>query len=175
MKLIAGIVALGLGIAAVPVEGQSSVTFDGQRLVFAWQGENPGEHIKEFIPPGEKLESWTRLASIREYPEQKDPKTAAANLVGQLKKDYPQARSAVQENDATGEVLVDFVVWPPDESFVEFDVFRYARRDGGGLVAQQYALRDYKDPKGFLRDLKPVRERLVNLMAETGLKLTGGG
>jgi hypothetical protein len=71
---------------------------------------------------------------------------------------------------AIGEIVVDFVTWPAAESFVEFNVFKYGRREGGGLVAQQYALRDYKDPRGFMRGLKPVRARLIKLMTEGGLR-----
>jgi hypothetical protein len=150
-----------------------SVTFDGQTLIFAAQSENQGETVREYIPAGQRLESWTRLASIREYPNLNDPKAVVANLIQALKQQNPQARSAVAENRESGEIVVDFVTWPPDESFVEFNVFKYSRTEGGGLIAHQYALRDYEDPKGFLRGLKPVRARLVKLMAEEGLKATG--
>jgi hypothetical protein len=74
------------------------------------------------------------------------------------------------ENPATGEVIVDFVTWPADHAFVEFNVFKYARRAGGGLIAQQYALRDHQDTTAFLRGLRPVRERLGGLMAKEGLR-----
>jgi hypothetical protein len=67
-------------------------------------------------------------------------------------------------------VIVDFVTWPADRAFVELNIFKYARKPGGGLVAQQYALRDYQDTTGFLRSLGPVRERLVGLMAKEGLR-----
>jgi hypothetical protein len=166
------IAAAGL---AGPAESsaQQSVTFDGRTLVLAWEGENRMERIREYIPENEKLDSWTTLASIRHYPNLNDPKAVVANLVRLLKQKTPKAPSAVQDNANTGEVVVDFVTWPPDESFVEFNVWKYRRADTGGLVAHQYALRDYQDPKGFLRRLKPVRERLVRLMAERGLVLSG--
>jgi hypothetical protein len=70
----------------------------------------------------------------------------------------------------TGDVIVDFVVWPPDVSFVEFNVFKYSKREEGGIEAQQYAVRAYgKEGQEFLKGLKAVRERLVPLMAEDGL------
>jgi hypothetical protein len=47
---------------------------------------------------------------------------------------------------------------------------KYRRKPGGGLVAQQSALRDYQDVTAFLRGLKPVRERLVGLMAKEELR-----
>jgi hypothetical protein len=67
--------------------------------------------------------------------------------------------------------MVDFVTWMPDNSFAEFNVFKYSKRQGGGLVAQQYALRAYKGITNFLKGLGPVRKRLVDLMATEGLHL----
>src|SRR5262249_49725865 len=68
---------------AVHADGQAPpgrLAFDGQILVFAWQGGNPGETVREYLPAGEKLESWTKLASIREYPKLDDPRASAVNL-----------------------------------------------------------------------------------------------
>lgn len=143
-----------------------SVQFDGYVLDLAWQGANPGETIKEFIPAGETLDTWTRLASIREYTELNDPQAAVGALVRQLKQKYPDSRSAIIENPTTGEVIVDFVLWPPDASFVEFNVFKYGRKPEGGMIAEQYALRAYQDQEAFLKGLRPVRERLVELMTQ---------
>jgi hypothetical protein len=36
------------------------------------------------------------------------------------------------ENPKTGDVMVDFVTWVPDNSFAEFNVFKYSKRQGGG-------------------------------------------
>jgi hypothetical protein len=162
------ILVLALGLAwAVHADGQippTRLAFDGRIPVLAWQGGTPGEAVREYIPPGEKL------ASIREYPKLDDPRAVAANLVRALKQQNPAAQSAMIENPATGEVMVDFVTWPADRAFVEFNIFKYARKPGGGLVAQQYALREYQDTTGFLRSLRPVCDRLVGLMAREGLR-----
>ena len=177
MRYGLGITILGLAAALGPLglrraeaQQRESVSFDGQTLVLAAQGENPGETVKEYIPAGEELKSWTRLASVREYPELNEPRAVVANLIQALKQQNPQAQHAVIENPKTGEVVVDFVTWPADQSFVEFNVFKYAKRAGGGLVAHQYALRDYQDPRAFMSGLKPVRTRLVKLMTEGGLR-----
>jgi hypothetical protein len=162
------ILVLALGLAwAVHADGQvppPRLAFDGQILVLAWQGGTPGEVVREYIPFGEKL------ASIREYAKLDDPRAVAANLVRALKQQNPAAQSAMIENPATGEVMVDFVTWLVDRAFVEVNIFKYARKPGGGLVAQQYALREYQDTTGFLRSLRPVRDRLVGLMAREGLR-----
>lgn len=153
------------------VHQKETIQFDGQTLIFAFQGTNPSENFKEYIPAGEKLESWTKLASIREYPALKDAKAVATNLLHVLARQNPQAPSKMFENPKTGDVMVDFVTWMPDNSFAEFNVFKYSKRQGGGLVAQQYALRAYKDITNFLKGLGPVRKRLVDLMATEGLHL----
>jgi len=145
---------------------EDTVNFDGQTLVLRWEGENPGETIKEYIPADQKLDSWTRLASIRTYSELDDPAALAGGVIKQLKKDYPDSPCAIIENPETGEVVIDFVLWPADLSFVEFNVFKYAKGEDGGVIAEQYALRDYEDSEGFLKGLRPVRERLVNLMTK---------
>lgn len=145
---------------------EDTVNFDGQTLVLRWEGENPGETIKEYIPADQKLDSWTKLASIRTYAELDDPAALAGAVIKQLKNDYPDSPCAIIENPETGEVVIDFVLWPADLSFVEFNVFKYAKGEDGGVIAEQYALRDYDDSEGFLKGLRPVRERLVNLMTK---------
>jgi hypothetical protein len=155
---------------------RESVKFDGQTLELAWENDDPSETIKEFIPAGENLEAWTHLASIREYPNLNDPKQVVDNLVRLVKERSPQSPAGILENPKTGAVIIHFVVWPegqksPEDSpFVEFNIFRYQKRTGGGLVAQQYALRDYKRIKEFLRKLPDVRTRLIDEMAKSGLQ-----
>ncbi len=151
---------------------KQSVQFDGNLLDLASQVESDGQVLREYIPAGETLEHWTKLAAIREYDALDDPKGVVVRMLQQLKRQYPDSPGAMMENPTTGEIIVDFVVWPPDASFVEFNVFKYQKRAGGGLIAEQYALREYQDTEGFLKGLRPVRERLVELMTE-GLQQGG--
>jgi hypothetical protein len=150
---------------------KEKVRFDGATLFLAWQGDTSVGSIKEYIPDGEQLQSWTKLASIREHPKLDDPQAVAVDLLRELKEQNPQAQGAAFAKPATGEVVVDFVMWPPDRSFVEFNIFKYAKKEGGGVIAQQYALREYRDITGFMRGLKPVRQRLIELMFKTGLEI----
>jgi len=163
--------AAGQGEQAA-ADGGDVVSFDGQTLVLAAQGENDNEQVLEFIPKGEKLDRWTRLASVRVYDKSQDPKLLAGGLVKQVKMAYPQAPCAIMEHAATGASIVDFVVGPADGSMVEFNIFKYSRMDDGRVVAEQYAIRRTGDVRGFLaRELRPLRERLLPLMAEEGLRL----
>jgi hypothetical protein len=169
-------VAVAFALVALPAfaldafPGARAVSFDGRKLVQAAQGGTAVERWREFLPEGDKLDRWTRLASIREYPTHADPKALALALQATLKRNQPSAPSSFIENKATGEVIVDFIAWPPDRAFTEFNLFRYGKRDGGGVVAQQYAIRVYGDATTFLRGLKAERVRLLNAMAKDGLQ-----
>ena len=155
------------------VPRKESVEFDGQKLWLAFEGKTENELIhetvKEYIPEKQELQSWTRLASIRKYPRLNDPLKVAKGLVSALKRQNPQAPSRILHDEKENVVLVDFVTWTRDGKYAEFNVFRYSREAEGGLIAQQYAVRDYDDVPAFLKNLRPLRERLVKEMSESGL------
>jgi len=159
--------------AAVPAS-KEWVEFNGQRLVFAFEGKNPVEILREYIPTGEKLDSWTQFAAIHEYPAQIDPMVFARTMADALKKKNPAFQSAIHQNDKTGEVMIDFVMWPADTSFIEFNVFRLQKKEGGGIVAQQYAVRAYEKQMDFMKGLAALRAKLLPLMGTNGLTIHGG-
>lgn len=177
MRYLAALAAMACLVSPLVADeprpaANEQVHFDGETLRLAFEGEDPAATIKEYLPAGEKLESWTRLAAIRRFSNLDDPVAYATATIKELKAKYPQSPSAVIENPKTGAVVLDFVVWPEDASFVEFNVFRYEKRPGGGLVSQQYAIRAYGDQaESFLMGLRPVRERLVEKMAGEGLQV----
>lgn len=151
---------------------KESVTFDGHTLYLASEEKNSSVHLREYLTKGETFEHWTRLAGIFEYPRDNDVKAVVSRLIDGLKKANPDAKSAVIENPTTGELIVDFVTWPPGVAFVEFNVFLYGKNPAGGLIAKQYAVREYKDTTAFLKKLKDERTRLVELMAAGNFKVS---
>lgn len=146
------------------------VEFDGKKLKLAWQSENPELPVEEFIPADETLEKWTRLASIRRFPDLDDPKSLAATTVETVNASYPGAPTNMFDNPESEDAIIEFVVDAPDESFVEYNLFKYAKDPKGGVIAQQYALRTYGDKEKFLKHLKSVRQSLLDEMATTGLQ-----
>lgn len=157
-------------------ESKESLTFAGETLELAWQGSNQGESVREFIPEGEELESWTKLASIREYDELNDVPALVGAFVRVLKERYPRSTAQIFENDETGASMIEFTVWPGDGEmldapFVEYNIFKYEKRPEGGAVAQQYALRAYSDTEEFLKKLEPNKKRLLDEMGDKGLQV----
>lgn len=167
------IVALVVSVTSA-ASAAESLEFDGQTLELAYQARENKEAIREFIPRGETLETWTKLAAIRDYADHDDPAAMVAAVVRGIREKYPEAPYKVLVNKKSGDAIVDFLLWPEDESFTEFNVFRYSKGPRGGLVSQQYALRAYgNDTKAFLTGLRPQREKLVTLMSGTGLVVDG--
>jgi hypothetical protein len=151
-----------------------SLEFDNQTLNLAWSGGEPGSLIREYIPAGETLEHWTHLASIREYtgpafsaPD--GPAELATETLKTTRELYPNTPAAQLENPTNGDTIIYFCAWPDDQSYLEYNVFKYAKRPAGGIVAWQYALRVYGDATEFTKKLPELSDHLVNEMAEKGL------
>lgn len=164
------------GEADAATGAQERVVFADETLILAWEASNPGERVKEFIPAGEKLESWTRLASIREYDELDDVPALLGSFVRVLKERYPKSPVKVFESEASGEAMIEFLVWPGDGAledapFVEYNIFKYSKRAEGGCVAQQFALRAYDNFETFLTELDARKKGLLEEMSTQGLQL----
>jgi hypothetical protein len=145
-----------------------SVEFAGHELLFAFQGKD----FREFIPPGEKLEHWTKLASIRVIPNWNNPEEYAQTLARLVNQNtVGGAASALIYNPKKGIAILDFATWPPDVSYVEFNVWRIEKRINGGLVAYQYAVREYEHKKEFMLQLKDFRRDMQREMIEYGVKI----
>jgi hypothetical protein len=163
-------VFLGLAMTSAPA-AEKTISFDGQTYYAAYHKAEGGKSITEFLPKGQNLDSWVRLVSLRTLPDEDNPKLAALGLVRTLKYQNPQAQSAMIQHPSSKDVIVDFVTWPQDGKFIEFNIFRYSKlAKNKGLLLQQYAQRAYGDKTtDFLASLRSERQRLVNLMVKDGL------
>lgn len=155
--------------APQPASSPQQVEFDGQTMNLAWTNENPEAPIVEYLPKGETLEKWTHLASIRRYPELEDAQKLAKLTVDEVAKAYPGAPTNLADDPNGTGAVIEFVVTAPDDSFAEYNIFKYAKDPQGGVVAQQYALRGYGDRKKFEDELTERRQQLLDEMAEKGL------
>ncbi len=145
---------------------QETIQVDGETLTLAFEGETDGDTIKEFIPAEQTLETWTQLAAVRHYAKLDDPKALAGAVVRQLQQRKPPANFELLENETSDDVLLDFIIWPEDGSFAEFNIFLYRPTQDNGLVMYQYALRAYgDDAEEFIKSLQA--DRRAKLIAAT--------
>src|SRR5689334_18070663 len=91
---------------------KKQLEFDGQKLQLAWQGEEAGDTLKEYLPAGQDLETWTKLASIREYPELNDPRAFAEHMARMINEKNPQSDARLSDKAKSGEAMITFLMWP---------------------------------------------------------------
>ncbi len=144
---------------------EKTVTIDGRDLALAYEGEAEGEAIREFIPRDETLETWTRLAAIREYPELNDPAEVVKVVIKRLEEHDPPIHYDLLENSKTGESVLDFTMLEVDKSFVEFNVFCFRKQAGGGITSYQYAVRAYGDDVVDFIDGLDAEQRMKYVVA----------
>jgi hypothetical protein len=125
-------------------QAQDSVVFDGERYVRVHaERQLPGDRMAQFVPEGETLENWTRSIAIYRYTTLgNDPTRAALELRDSVKAANPDAQARLLVHSVTRDAMLDFLTWPPDGSYLEFNVMRYASDAGGkGLVALRFVYR----------------------------------
>jgi hypothetical protein len=162
-------------VASVSQAQTVPIVLDGEPYTKRFVGQPPnGDQLIELIRENETFEHWTRLIAFRyqQLPALgNDPKNVVQAISKSLLTTNPQARSDVLANDKTGEAMINFLTWPPDASFMEFNVFRYIKsRDGKAVVSLQLAYRfTDRSPEG-LEQFKKLRTAWVNSAALFDMK-----
>lgn len=104
------------------------------------------ESLHEYLPPGEKLDSWTKLVAFREFSKPREPKAYIENLATVYRKKFPHMQFAVFQDVSTGDWMIDYFAYLKDEKpkYIEWNFFR-ARKAKKGIVVFQYAVRIFHD------------------------------
>ncbi len=159
-----------------PISEATAVVFDGKTLPRVSGDSSGGAQIAEYLPNGETPETWKTQAAIIRMSGINDPKLWALSIMRSLRQANPRVQDALTDLPRSKDVLLDYVTWPPNGSFVEFRVIRISRLGRNALLIQHYGRRAYgRDIETFLRSLPSERQRLVSAMAHKGLKRLGGG
>ena len=152
-RLVAAVLLLLAG-ALQPAGAQDSVVFDGERYVRVHaEKQSPGDRMAQFVPATESLENWTRSIAIYRYTTLgNDPTRAALELHDAVKAANPEAQTRLLVHSVTRDAMLDFLTWPPDGSFLELNVMRYAPdASGKGLVALRFVHR-FRDARKELSE-----------------------
>ena len=130
--------------APQPAPAQDSVVFDGERYVRVHrERQSDGDRMLQFVREAETLENWTRSIAIYRYTRLgNDPARVALEMRDSVKAANPDAQARLIVDSVTRDAIVDFLTWPADGRYMEFNVMRYAKDTGGnGLVAFRFAHR----------------------------------
>jgi hypothetical protein len=179
LKFIAAI--LFMALAVVPAAAQSAqnkdkterlgvpgpVVFEGQNYALASSAHPQPEYfLQEYLPAGQGLDSYTHMFLIEALTANVTPKDAAASQIAMLdqrKEKDPLVNHEANVNEATGEVMVDFLVSGSSNGkvVVEWNAYRYTplKGDKPGVVLHGISRRAYgeDEAKKFLTSLKDWR------------------
>ena len=141
-RLLAALLLLAGALQAAPA--QDSIVFDGERYAKVHsERQSEGNRMVQFVREPETLGNWTRSVAIYRYTTiGNDPTRAAVELRDSVKAANPDAQARLIVHSVTRDAIVDFLTWPPDGRYMEFNVMRYAKDPGGkGLVGLRFAHR----------------------------------
>ena len=146
MRRIGALLFFAFCLVQVASAQNTPITLDGETFTKQFVGNPPnGDKLLEFVRETETFEKWTKLVGIR-YQQLpgvgNDPKRVAQGMARIVKTTNPKANSRIITNKQTSEALIDFLTWPPNGAFLEFNVFRYVKsKDGNGVISLQFAKR----------------------------------
>jgi hypothetical protein len=115
--------------------------------------------LREYVPAGETLQNWTKMASVRVFIKEKKP-TEYLNRVGQqVMGSHPAAKAVLFKNDKTGDHVLDFLTFTPDSTVAEWNLMRAKYDKKKGLIVFQYAAR-FRTDENLAAAIVAERERM---------------
>lgn len=155
--------------------------FNGITFNLAWS-DQPREnyYIQEYLPPGEKVESFEQMMTIHLFVTDMSVYEAVQRKGKELtsrKKSDPLCNYQITESPDGKEYMVDFILSESkgeEMTIAEFNVYRYKETDLGnnqkGLLVYAYSKRSYGDGiTPFLKNLKDEKINYLNEMALTSI------
>jgi hypothetical protein len=171
----AAIVSLALAFPAIGQEELLSIpgpiVFEGTEFELVWSSHPSKTYYKqEYLPAGEAVESYSQMFVIDVLTEGATPQSAAADMVAgleQRKASDPVVNFDMIANDATGELILDFLLSDSSSGtvIVEWNAYRYAPY-GAGLVLYAISRRGYGDEaSAFISGLADWRTGSIQSLA----------
>lgn len=129
--------------------------------------------LAEYTRDGDSIDKWEKLIGVWHYPMTTgSPEDGAAAVIRELQAKRPTARFQFLKKEDRSEAMVDFITWPDDGSYAEFNVFRYRRLPGqSGLVAYQFAYRFDGRAANAAESIRKARAEWLDVMSRTDMEL----
>ncbi|MCF7688923.1 MAG: hypothetical protein K9M98_11950 [Cephaloticoccus sp.] len=154
---------LVLGTAAQALLATPHIMIGDVRLEHAFTPVAVESSLREYIPPGETSDHWTRLASFRIIRKEKDSKKYLTRLAETATQSNPMAKARFLQNDK-GQTVLDTITFAPADSPVKFAQWGMTRAvyvKGTGLMVYQYAMRLYQIDAESAKLIATERERMM--------------
>lgn len=158
------------------------IEFAGKSFELAWTARPSENYVKqEYVPPGQEVETYDRMLLVELVTgtvKVNDAVLAQIDMLKKRKATDPLVNMEVMQHDATGEVLLDFIVSSKDakgEYTVEWNAYRYTPyADGSGktgvlLFAVSRRAYGNQNAKAFLGALKQFRFEQIGALMKAAL------
>lgn len=149
--------------APPPSGAVEAALFGGQVYVLAHREANAGGAINEYIPMGERLQSWNRMIALRRYGNQSDPAAAAQRVAANMQAQAPPRPHTITPLP-DGRTMIEFTTWAGPITEYNLQIFR-TDPAGRGLLELQYAERAYgEEPQRFIERMRARGPELIRLL-----------
>lgn len=183
---VIAVVLTTMGAAASPpsdyLGAPGPLEFDGKSFRLAWSGRPNETYVKqEYVPSGQTPDTHSQMLLVELVTGNIKVADAVRSQVDMLEKrkgSDPLVNMNILQHEATGEVLLDFIVSSKDakgEYIVEWDAYRYAPyKDAAGktgvlLYAISHRAYGNRNAKAFLSGLKRFRQGQIAILAKSAL------
>jgi len=152
------------------------LTFNKTIFSLSWTDKpNDTYYIQEYLPTGEKSESFNQMLTLHLFNTETKVKDAVKQKTKELdnrKKTDPTCNYQVTESPDGKEFMVDFLLGESKGdkmTIIEFNIYHYKQVDLGdkkkGILVYAYTKRAYGDDiTPFLKNLRSDRIELLNAM-----------
>lgn len=155
------------------------ILHEGTSYQLSWSAKpSEGYYKQEYLPAGQKPESFTEMMLVEVVTgdiEVMQAVKAQTDLLATRKNDDPVVNFDIIQNEATGEVILDFVMSAADEAgqgIIEWNAYRYAplAEESGksGVLLLGTSRRAYGDEnaKAFLGQLGALRQSAIPALGQ---------
>lgn len=166
--------ALAQAIDRLGVPGP--ISFGEQSYALAWSAEpSPGYVKQEYVPQGQTVEAYKQMILVERVAgsvKVADAVRAQTEMLNKRKGTDPLVNMDVIQNEATGEILLDFIVSDKNakgDVIVEWNGYRYAPlKAGEGVVLFGVSNRatGIEEARTFLTNLKTTRPATIKALTE---------
>lgn len=160
--------------ADAAAEGQS-IEFDGDTYVEQFESATPDFRLMEFVRADETVDNWTKLLAVRNFMKLEDPGQSAAAVGKTLQQVQPGAKYRLLEKEDGSEAIIDFITWPADGSYLEFNIHRYLKKPGyPGLISYQFAYKFTDTSPESQEKFQKLRAKWVDEMSKANWNVEFG-
>lgn len=150
------------------------IAFMGEDYALAWTANPSDGYFKqEYVPAGQDVETFTKMVLVEAVVAPISPMEAAVSQIQTLeaRREFdPVVNHELIQNEATGEVLLDFVIsdLSADPIIVEWNAYRYLPLEGDdGVALFAISHRGYGDDGAseLLSGLGETRSKAIDALA----------